>query len=157
MFYTFTYKNWLLLEILTNENLLGNFKLAWIYFEKLGTLVTFFDDIIDFHESSQNDIPQRIVKITSLDKVKICLIIIFSSFLHWHFDETREWKKKRMPNQLFLSSVHLKIMFCVKLFEIFFSSNCYTASFFCTPFRKIIIIVPTFFVFCLLSSQFVFY
>ena len=94
MFYTFTYKNWLLLEILTNENLLGNFKLAWIYFEKLGTLVTFFDDIIDFHESSQNDIPQRIVKITSLDKVKICLIIIFSSFLHWHFDETREWKKK---------------------------------------------------------------
>ena len=98
MFYTFTYKNWLLLEILTNENLLGNFKLAWIYFEKLGTLVTFFDDIIDFHESSQNDIPQRIVKITSLDKVKICLIIIFSSFLHWHFDE-KEWKK-RMPNQL---------------------------------------------------------
>ena len=101
MFYTFTYKNWLLLEILTNENLLGNFKLAWIYFEKLGTLVTFFDDIIDFHESSQNDIPQRIVKITSLDKVKICLIIIFSSFLHWHFDETREWKK-RMPNPTIL-------------------------------------------------------
>ena len=61
----FYLKNWLLLEILTNENLLGNFKLAWIYFEKLGTLVTFFDDIIDFHESSQNDIPQRIVKITS--------------------------------------------------------------------------------------------
>ena len=57
----------------------------------------------------------------------------------------RENEKKRMPNQLFLSSVHLKIMFCVKLFEIFFSSNCYTASFFCTPFRKIIIIVPTFF------------
>ena len=97
MFYTFTYKNWLLLEILTNENLLGNFKLAWIYFEKLGTLVTFFDDIIDFHESSQNDIPQRIVKITSLDKVKICLIIIFSSFLHWHFDE-REWKKECQTN-----------------------------------------------------------
>ena len=128
MFYTFTYKNWLLLEILTNENLLGNFKLAWIYFEKLGTLVTFFDDIIDFHESSQNDIPQRIVKITSLDKVKICLIIIFSSFLHWHFDE-REWKK-RMPNQLFLSSVHLKIMFCAKLFKIFFSSQLFYREFF---------------------------